>query len=191
MPFCSTPPAGAANLRADGRPFVPTPSEHRHAQKASRGSWNKWGAPRPALMRPLLSCPTLSLPDVGGNRLCRESPLMASSMAIGWHKSARNRQTEKSAPSGAPFGLRAKRSVWSSDCARLRRLVVRAGGLSACPVVACWARSSALLSLAANSPRDSAAVRPRRLRRRRRTNTGREAAPNPYQVKCCAEGAPL
>jgi hypothetical protein len=64
--------------------------------------------------------PVTLAPDVGGNRLCRESLLMAASMAVGWMCRAKPNATGKKRAEGAPHGLCAKRSVLSfglSSCA--------------------------------------------------------------------------
>jgi hypothetical protein len=78
MPFCSTPPGrGGERASADRRPSVPTASEHRHAQEASRGPWNKWEGPtRGADVASIIehhACP----PRVGGHPFMPRKPLDA------------------------------------------------------------------------------------------------------------------
>ena len=114
-----------------GTPFVPTPSEHRHAEKRSRGRGINGGDPRPALTRACSACLSISRRVRGGGRLCRESPLMASSMAIGSLCRGETLRNGKKCAEGAPHEVARSRAPYRGDQkAKLRRSLGKKGNVA-------------------------------------------------------------
>ncbi len=58
-----------------GTPFVPTASEHRHAQRPSRGSWNKWRGPAPGADAAFVGMTDAFPPGVGRQPFMPRKPL--------------------------------------------------------------------------------------------------------------------